>query len=211
MAKEENQGNVVQSESEQKENDVTEKESSTTKLADALGVKKTTKTADVEKLEEKINNLQLDVEKLTAQANEYKEQRLHALADVENMRNKALRDISNARKFALEKFIVELLPVLDSIEHARQAIETAENADSETMLEGILLTEKMFLDTVQKFNVEQINPIGEPFNSDQHEALSLQPAKDTAPNTVLTVVQKGYLLNGRVVRAARVIVAKEAD
>ncbi len=208
MAEEAEHGKTVQSATEQEENSEANNESSTTKLADALGVKKVKKSADIEKLEEKINYLQLEVEKRSAQAEEYKEQRLHALADVENMRRKALRDIDNARKFALEKFVVELLPVLDSIEHARQAVEKAEG-DSQLMLEGILLTEKMFLDTVQKFNVEQINPIGELFNSDQQEALSLQPSKDVEPNTVLTVVQKGYLLNGRVIRAARVIVAKE--
>jgi molecular chaperone GrpE len=126
-----------------------------------------------------------------------------ALAEVENIRRIAKRDIGNAHKYALKPFIESLLPVLDSLEQGMIAA-----AEHEAVVEGMNLTYKMMLDVLKKQGAEQVDPIGKPFDPDQHEAITMQESQEVEPNTVLAVVQKGYILNGRVVRAARVVVAK---
>ena len=148
-----------------------------------------------------------EFEKLNADLEGAREKMLRALADADNTRRIAQRDIANAHKFALSKFVDALLPVLDSLEQGMQSCD-AGDASVKSVHEGLELTHKMFLDTLQKFGVEPIEPEGEIFNADLHEAMTTQPAEDVAPNTVVMVIQKGYLLKGRVVRAAKVIVAK---
>ena len=161
--------------------------------------------ADTHKhLKQQVSTLEVELEKAKIAAEEHKDKVLRALAEVDNIRRKALRDIENARKFALEPFLKELLPVIDSLEHAMQAAHNLEAA----MLEGLQLTEKMLLDLLQKFGIEQLSPLGEKFAAEWHEALSAQPTDEAEPNTILAVVQKGYQLNGRLIRPARVIVAK---
>ncbi|MDF1677818.1 MAG: nucleotide exchange factor GrpE [Legionellaceae bacterium] len=127
-------------------------------------------------------------------------------ADMDNLRRRSERDVAQAHRYGLEKFINNLLPVVDSLEQAEQL---AEKHGDAAMHEGLALTMKLFLDMLQKAQVEQLNPVGEPFNPEMHEAMSMQETADAAPNTVLAVFQKGYKLNDRVIRAARVIVAKE--
>jgi len=153
-----------------------------------------------------------DDERLAALEAELAEQRdraLRAQAEAENTRRRAARDVDNAHKFALEKFVGELLPVLDSLE---KAIEAARGSDgSAAIVEGVELSLKLALDTVRKFGVEQIDPLGEPFDPQRHEAMASVPNPDAEPNTVMEVIQRGYSLNGRLVRAAMVVVVKAPD
>ncbi|MFC3908530.1 nucleotide exchange factor GrpE [Legionella dresdenensis] len=147
-------------------------------------------------------------EKLTLaeqKAHENWEKSVRAVAELENVRRRAERDITNARLYGQEKIISSLLPVADSIEQALQLIDPETHA---AMYEGLQLTNKLFLDVLEKNNVQQLNPLGEPFNPQEHEAMSMQEAADAMPNSVIAVFQKGYKLNDRVIRPARVIVAK---
>lgn len=148
-------------------------------------------------------------EKLTLaeqKAHENWEKATRAMAEVENMRRRAERDVANAHKFSLERFANQLLPVVDSLE---QAIQLADKVENAAMHEGLELTMKLFLDVLQKNQIEQIDPVGEVFDPQQHEAMSMQVVPDAKPNTVVMVFQKGYKLNERIIRPARVIVAKE--
>ncbi|TMP71772.1 nucleotide exchange factor GrpE [Pseudoalteromonas sp. S1608] len=135
---------------------------------------------------------------------------VRAAADVDNMRRRAAQDVEKAHKFALEKFANELLPVIDNLERAIE-FSDKENETLKPLLEGIDMTVKSFNDAVAKFGVEIVNPQGEQFNPDFHQAMSIQPSNDVTPNTVLAVMQKGYTLNGRLLRPAMVMVSKAAD
>ncbi|AXV65568.1 MULTISPECIES: nucleotide exchange factor GrpE [Pseudoalteromonas] len=142
--------------------------------------------------------------------NDQKDSVVRAAADVENMRRRAAQDVEKAHKFALEKFANELLPVIDNLERAIE-FSDKENEQLKPVLEGIEMTVKSFNDAVSKFGVEIVNPQGEQFNPEFHQAMSIQPSNDVAPNTVLAVMQKGYTLNGRLLRPAMVMVSKEAE
>jgi molecular chaperone GrpE len=139
------------------------------------------------------------------QAHENWEKVVRVTAEMDNLRRRSERDVANAHRYGLEKFIKTLLPVVDSLE---QAEILADKHSDASMHEGIQLTMKLLLDMLEKANVEQMNPVGDVFNPELHEAMTMQVSPDAAPNTVLTVFQKGYKLNDRVIRAARVIVAK---
>jgi len=151
-----------------------------------------------------------EVESLQAQVQEYQEQMLRAQAEMQNVRRRAEIDVEKAHKYALEKFVKELLPVADSLE---KAVENSAGEDEfiVRIREGMEMTLDLFLSTLRKFNVEQLNPVGEPFDPQQHEAMSMVPAPDAEPNTVISVMQKGYTLNGRLVRPAMVVVAKAQE
>lgn len=147
-------------------------------------------------------------EKLTLaeqNAHENWEKSVRAIAELENVRRRAERDVTNAHRYSLEKFVNSLLSVLDSLE---QAIQLAEEHLDASMREGLELTRKLFLDVLAKYEVQQLNPKDELFDPQQHEAMSMQEIPGVAPNTVVTVCQKGYKLYDRVIRPARVIVAK---
>lgn len=147
-------------------------------------------------------------EKLTLaeqKAHENWEKSVRAIAELDNVRRRTERDISNAHRYGIEKMVSSLIPVADSLE---QALQMANKEADSAMVEGLELTIKLFLDALQKQGVTQIDPIGEVFNPQEHEAMSMQETRDMAPNTVAVVFQKGYKLNDRVVRPARVIVAK---
>lgn len=146
----------------------------------------------------------LEKEKEQSQAN--RDTALRAQAEMENLRKRTRRDIENAHKYALEKFVNELLPIIDSLELGLSAAEKADNVDD--LLEGMNLTLKMFSAALDKFGVKTIDPQGEKFNPEQHEAVSMQEIEGSEPNTVVSVMQKGYELNGRLVRPAMVMVAK---
>ena len=141
-------------------------------------------------------------------AHENWEKAVRATAEVDNIRRRAERDVASAHKYGSEKLINSLLPVIDSLEQALQAAEQAAEPSNASMKEGVELTLKMFVDALEKANVEQLNPIGQAFNPNQHEAMSIQESVDAEPNSVLFVFQKGYVLNGRVIRPARVVVSK---
>jgi molecular chaperone GrpE len=134
---------------------------------------------------------------------------LRAHAETQNARRRAEQDVEKARKFALEKFVGELLPVADNLERAIAAGDS-EDEGQKSVLEGVALTHKSLLDTLKKFKVEVIDPHGEPFDPQLHQAMSMVPNPDSEPNTVLTVFQKGYTLNGRLVRPAMVVVSSVA-
>ena len=143
---------------------------------------------------------------LQAKADENWDRYLRAVAELENVRKRAAKDVENARKFALERFARELLAVKDSFEMGLAATE-GETVDS--LLEGSAATLKLLSNTLQQFGVVELNPEGEPFDPEFHEAISMQPSTDVEPGSVVTVVQKGYTLNGRLLRPAMVIVAAE--
>lgn len=167
-----------------------------------------------EAVEEATDSEQLDLEAelvaAKAQADEFKDRYLRSEAELENVRKRSEREVQKARKFALEKFAGDLLGVMDSLDMGVQAAK-AEAATIEAVAEGCELTLKMFIDTLTKHGVEQIDPTGEAFNPEEHEAMVMQPSADAEPNTVLETFQKGYKLNDRVLRAARVVVAKAAE
>lgn len=151
--------------------------------------------------------LTLLLEDARAKADEHYSQLLRTQAELENIRKRAARDLENAHKFALEKFMVELLPVRDSLELGLAAAVENGQADPEKLKEGVDLTLKMFADAMAKFGAQPVDPKGQKFNPELHQAMSMQEAPDQDPNTVLTVVQKGYQLNDRLIRPALVIVS----
>ncbi|MGB5407195.1 MAG: nucleotide exchange factor GrpE [Thiogranum sp.] len=150
--------------------------------------------------------LQALLEDARNKADSHWDQCLRLQADIDNLRKRNERDLVNAHKFALEKFAVDLLPVKDSLEMGLAAAE--ENADVAGLKEGGELTLKMLTSVMDKYNINEINALNEKFNPEYHEAMSVQERADVKPNTVVTVVQKGYLLNDRLIRPAMVIVSK---
>ncbi len=134
---------------------------------------------------------------------------LRAVAELENVRKRTSRDLERARKFGLEPVFNELLPVRDSLEMGLAAAD--EEPGVEALREGTEATLRQLEQVMEKFNVEAIDPQGEPFDPNMHEAMVTQPSTEAAPNSVIEVVQKGYQLNGRLLRPARVIVARAPD
>ncbi len=151
--------------------------------------------------------LTLLLEDARAKADEHYSQLLRLQAELENGRKRTARELENAHKFALEKFMVELLPVRDSLELGLAAAGDGDRIDPAKLKEGVELTLKMFADAMAKFGAQPVDPQGQRFNPELHQAMSMQEAADEAPNTVLTVVQKGYQLNERLLRPALVIVS----
>lgn len=141
-----------------------------------------------------------------------KDQALRGQAEAENVRRRAARDVENAHKFALEKFASDLLPVVDSlekaVESARLGVESADAGAANAIAEGVELSLKLFLDVLEKAGISRIHPQGEPFDPQLHEAMAMVENPDAEPNSVLDVMQAGYTLNGRLVRAAMVVVSK---
>ncbi|WP_404375970.1 nucleotide exchange factor GrpE [Vreelandella aquamarina] len=152
--------------------------------------------------------LAAQVEELEQSLAEAKDQALRAAAEAQNVRRRAEQEAEKARKFALEKFVKELLPVVDSLE---KALESMQEDAAEAHREGVSMTLKMQLDVLGKFGVESIEPQGEPFDPQVHEAMAMVPNPELDPNTVMDVMQKGYLLNGRLVRPAMVVVSQKAN
>lgn len=163
--------------------------------------------ADSDIAEESAEDLSKLLEQARAKADEHYEQMMRAHAELENLKRRHTRDLENAHKFALDKFVAELLGVWDSLELGHSAAQD-ENADVKKLREGTELTLKMLSGVMAKFNVEQIDPIDQPFDPEFHQAMSMQPRDDVPANTVVAVVQKGYTLNGRLVRPAMVMVSQ---
>lgn len=145
-----------------------------------------------------------ELEAALTKAEENWERYLRAAAELDNVRKRASRDVEKARKFALESFGRDLLDVRDSLE---MGLAAADTADADSLREGSAATLKLLETVMERFGVEQLDPVGEPFDPELHEAMTMQPSADAEPNSVLTVIQKGYTLNGRLLRPARVIVA----
>lgn len=142
---------------------------------------------------------------LHAEISTLRDEILRARAEADNVRKRAVRDVEAAHKYALERFIAELLPVRDSLDSGESV---AGNADAASLQEGITLTLKLLTDAMDKAGVRAIDPLGEKFDPEFHQAMTMQEDPDATPGTVLRVMQKGYLLNDRLVRPAMVIVAR---
>ena len=140
-----------------------------------------------------------------AKADENWERYLRAAAETDNVRKRSARDVENAHKFAIERFGKELLAVTDGLE---MALAASDSASIESLLEGSRATLKLLGTTMERFGITAIDPEGEPFDPELHEAISVQPSDTVEPGTVLNVVQKGYILNGRLLRPAMVVVAE---
>ncbi|HUK02373.1 MAG TPA: nucleotide exchange factor GrpE [Steroidobacteraceae bacterium] len=150
-----------------------------------------------------------ELERLLAEAEQraaaQRDQYLRSLAEIDNVRKRAARDVENASRFGLEKFAVELLPVQDSLE---AGVESAPRADAKSLAEGQRATLKLLQKAFEKLNIKPVDPLGQPFDPALHEAVLTQESATAEPNSVLQVVQRGYELNGRLLRPARVIVAR---
>lgn len=153
-----------------------------------------------EQLEEQISQAQ-------QKADENWELLLRAKAEMENLRRRTQKDLENAHKFGNEKLVSELLPIMDSMELGL----AVEDASAESLHEGMSLTVNMVSQLFEKFNIEAINPTNEKFDPELHQAMGMQPSDEFEPNTIISVMQKGYLLNGRLIRPAMVMVAKAAE
>jgi len=164
-------------------------------------------TAEESAPEVTVESLQLALQVALEQVENQKEDVIRAQAEVQNIRRRAELDVSKAHKFGQEKLITELLGLVDNLERAITASK-ADNATLENLLEGVEMSQTMLLDGLKKFNVEQVDPHGEPFNPELHEAMTAVPNPDMEPNTVMDVFQKGYTLNGRLIRPAMVVVSK---
>ena len=150
-----------------------------------------------------------ELQEVQARADEHWDRYLRAAAETENVRKRAARDVENAHKFALENFARDMLAIKDSLELGIQAVESA---DVETLMAGKEATLKLLSTTLERFGIEELDPQGEPFDPEFHEAVSMQPSTELEPGSVLSVVQKGYSLNGRLLRPAMVVVvAAEAS
>jgi molecular chaperone GrpE len=150
-----------------------------------------------------------EVDELQQKLSTLGEQLLREQAEMQNVRRRAQRDVESAHKFALEKFATELLSVVDNLERAIGAID-AEDESQKAVSEGLELTLKTFIDVLLKHSVEPVDPEGQPFDADLHQAVSMVPNAEVEPNTVINVFQKGYTLNGRLIRPAMVVVSTSA-
>jgi len=157
--------------------------------------------------DEQSDDLQTQLEEAQQSAKDNWDKVLRAQAEMENLKRRNAKDLENAHKFALDGFVKALLEVKDSL---TMGLKTAneEKATIEHIIEGLEMTDKVFLSTMEKFGVETINPKGEPFNPEFHEAVTMLPMPDQKSNSVLEVVQIGFSLNGRLVRPAMVVVVQ---
>ncbi len=154
--------------------------------------------------------VELDAQALSEALEQAKEQTLRVQAEMQNLRRRVERDVENAHKFALDKFVGELLPVVDNLERAVASIDVSDE-QLKAVGEGVDLTLKSLVGVLSNHKVEVVEPQGQVFNPELHQAISMVPSADVAPNTVMEVFQKGYTLNKRLVRPAMVVVAKGLD
>ena len=154
-----------------------------------------------------MERLQGELKGAEERARSHWEQYLRALAEIDNVRKRAARDLESTRQFAVEKFAQDLIAVKDSLE---LGISNSGKADVASLVEGQTATLRLLAKAFEKAQIEEINPEGQPFNPEMHEAMMTQPS-DAAPNTVPSVIQRGYTLNGRLLRPARVVVSAPAQ
>jgi molecular chaperone GrpE len=159
--------------------------------------------------QEKINELELSLVAAQATVADQKDMVIRAKAEVDNIRRRSAQDVEKARKFALEKFAAELLPVVDNLERAISSIDK-DDEHQKILAEGVELTLQSMQSALEKFGIKAVDPQDQPFNPEFHQAMSMQEVEGVAANTVIAVMQKGYELNGRLVRPAMVMVSKAA-
>lgn len=150
------------------------------------------------------------IEQLQAELAMAREQSLRAAAEMQNIRRRAEQDVEKAHKFGLEKFVNDMLPVVDNLERAITAA-AQEGAEMASVVEGVELTLKSLIDGLKRHKVEEIDPEGQPFDPQMHQAMTMVEQPDVEPNTVINVFQKGYTLHGRLVRPAMVVVSKASS
>ena len=174
---------------------------------EAQPVEPTDVDSEVTAEQARIAELEAQLEAAQQASLEERERAVRAVAEMENLRRRAAQDVEKAHKFALEKFAAELLPVLDNLE---RAIELADKESEalKPMIEGVELTLKSMQSSVAKFGLVALDPQNQPFDPNAHQAMSMIENAELAPNTVIAVMQKGYALNGRVIRPAMVMVSK---
>jgi len=189
---------------EQKTPDGQAPEEVITEQQEAVDVETAETAEQVDPRDEQIANLQAQLAEVQQRE---RDAVLRSKAEIDNMRRRTEQDVEKAHKFALEKFVNELLPVIDSLDRALEVADKA-NPDMSAMIEGIELTLKSMLDVVRKFGVEVIADTNVPLDPNVHQAIAMVESEDVAPGNVLMVMQKGYTLNGRTIRAAMVTVAK---
>ncbi|MEO9944658.1 MAG: nucleotide exchange factor GrpE [Paraglaciecola sp.] len=160
--------------------------------------------------QQRIVELEAAVAAAEAKVADQKDSVIRAMAESDNARKRAQGEIDKARKFALEKFAGELLPVADNLERALQ-VANPEDEAIKPVVDGVELTLKSFVSTIEKFGMTVIDPQGQPFNPEQHQAMSMQENAELPPNTVMAVMQKGYELNGRLLRPAMVMVTRAPE
>ena len=157
--------------------------------------------------EKSADSLEAQLEDAQAKATENWESYLRAKAEMDNLRRRNTRDVESAHKYGIEKFVTELLPVLDSMAMGL----ATEDASAESLREGMEMTMNMLEKMLEKLSIEEIDPLNEKFDADKHQAMTMQPNADVEPNTVIAVMQKGYALNGRLIRPAMVMVSKAVE
>ena len=156
---------------------------------------------NIEQLKERLSEAYLSAERA-------QDDLLRVKAEMQNLRRRTEQDVEKAHKYGIEKFSTELLGVIDNLERALLAAKEHEDESSKAIHDGVSLTLKSFNDCFAKFSIEAVDPIGEPFDPQLHQAIATQESPDSEPNSVIEVVQKGYTLNGRVIRPAMVMVSK---
>jgi molecular chaperone GrpE len=165
---------------------------------------------DEEKLESPDKNadsLEAQLEQAQAKATENWDHFLRAKAEMDNLRRRNTKDVENAHKYGIEKFVTELLPVMDSMAMGVGV----EEATAESLREGMVLTMDMLKNMMEKLGIEEIDPMNEKFDAEKHQAMTMQPNPDVEPNTVIAVMQIGYSLNDRLIRPAMVMVSKAVE
>ncbi|MAZ45432.1 MAG: nucleotide exchange factor GrpE [Gammaproteobacteria bacterium] len=163
-----------------------------------------------EKEEDEVTEAVDDAHENEARAELLQDKLLRAQAEIENIRRRSAKESEAIRKFAIERLARDLLPVLDSLEKAIEACGDTDSEDGNALAEGVQLSLKLFIDILEKEGLSLVDPIGEPFDPQFHEALTVVPNPDMEANSVMEVVQKGYILNGRVIRAAKVVVTSDS-
>lgn len=158
-----------------------------------------------------LENLQLEIEKLRAELADANDKMLRFRAESENIQRRSRIDVENAHKYGVERLARELVNVVDSLDRGLELHDETEHQKFEHMREGMELTHKLLLDTMDKFGIKQVDPRGNDFDPKMHEALTTQATSEMPPNKVLTVVQKGFTIQDRVLRPARVVVAKAPE
>ena len=162
-------------------------------------------------IDSSIDNAAEELEKIKIELDKQKDLTLRAEAELQNVLKRTAREVENAHKYGLERFIENLLPVVDSLEKAAELSTPDQSASSDNAIEGINLCCKLLLDVLEKEGIKAINPLGEPFDPSEHQAMSMVENPDMEPNSIAAVVQKGWKLNERLVRAAMVMVVKESE
>lgn len=210
MSDEKSDGELIEEVLEQvSESDKQNDQPETDETSNELKIEANEKEVEQDRLVEEISleMLQKQLKQAEKKATENWDKAVRAQAEMQNLQRRTQKDLENAHKYALERFAKELLAVIDSLELGIQA-STSDNPEVVVLREGSALTIKQFEAVFAKFNIEAIEPEGQPFNPELHQAMTMQPSADAEPNTVLNVFQKGYVLNGRLIRPAMVVVSQ---